>query len=43
MLEAKEIIGFHLVTDPHASFSNWAFSPFTFAGKHYTSVEQYMI
>lgn len=43
MLEAKEIIGFHLVTDPHASFSNWDFSPFTFAGKHYTCVEQYMM
>lgn len=25
MLKAKEIIGFRLVTDPHSSFSNWAF------------------
>ena len=39
----NDIIGFHLVTDPHASFSNWDFSPFTYAGYYYTCVEQYMM
>ena len=39
----SDIIGFHLVTDPHASFSNWDFSPFTYADYYYTCVEQYMM
>ena len=40
---AGQIIGFHLITEPYSSFSNWAFSVFMYAGVRYTCAEQYMM
>lgn len=39
----REIIGFHLVTEPYGCFSNWHASDFTYAGVRYNCVEQYMM
>lgn len=40
---ADEIIGFHLITEPHGCFSNWFPSPFHYAGIAYNCAEQYMM
>lgn len=42
-IKTNEIIGFHLVTDPHGCFSNWYESEFRYAGAWYNCVEQYMM
>ena len=38
-----KILCFHLVDEPNGFLSNWYPSPFTLAGQHFTSVEQYMM
>ncbi len=39
----NDIVGFHLVTDPHGCFSNWCHSDFIYAGIRYNCMEQYMM
>lgn len=38
-----QIIGFHLPSEPHGCFSNWAHSEFVYAGVQYSCAEQYMM
>ncbi len=37
------IIGFHLPDEPYGFFSNWYIAPFSYAGREYCCVEQYMM
>lgn len=39
----KKTVGFHLPTEPYGCFSNWYPSRFTYAGRTYNCVEQYMM
>lgn len=41
--DVDKIVGFHMPDEPHGCFSNWALSPFTYAGIRYEYAEQYMM
>lgn len=43
MLDDKSFIGFFLPEEPYGFMSNWYPARFTYAGKTYVHVEQYMM
>lgn len=45
LIAGKEVdaVYFHLTTEPDGYLSNWYISPFDLDGKHFTSVEQYIM